>query len=75
MKVGRPFVFAGFGKGGNRLMPKDWIRTCTIITGKPNDLIREIHTRMSVILPEDKLNAGYQAKSERKFWCSFRQTK
>ena len=31
-------------------------------TGEPDDLIREIHTRMPVILPEDKPDA----------WLSFR---
>jgi putative SOS response-associated peptidase YedK len=46
-----------FGKVGKPPQREDWIRTCTIITGEPNDLIREIHTRMQVILPEDKLDA------------------
>ncbi|MBV8279470.1 MAG: SOS response-associated peptidase family protein [Verrucomicrobia bacterium] len=32
---------------------EDWLRTCTIITCKPNDFMREIHTRMPVILPEE----------------------
>jgi putative SOS response-associated peptidase YedK len=26
---------------------------CTIITGEPNEFVREIHTRMPVILPEE----------------------
>jgi putative SOS response-associated peptidase YedK len=29
------------------------LRTCTIITGDPNDLVAQIHTRMPVILPEE----------------------
>jgi putative SOS response-associated peptidase YedK len=36
---------------------EEWIRTCTIITGEPSELVCEIHTRMPVILPEDKLDA------------------
>jgi putative SOS response-associated peptidase YedK len=31
----------------------EWLRTCTIITGEPNEFVREIHTRMPVILPEE----------------------
>jgi putative SOS response-associated peptidase YedK len=57
MKDGRPFVFAGLWEGWKPSEAEDWIRTCTIITGEPNELIREIHTRMPVILPEDRLDA------------------
>jgi hypothetical protein len=32
---------------------QEWLRTCTIITGQPNELVAEIHTRMSVILPPE----------------------
>jgi putative SOS response-associated peptidase YedK len=31
----------------------DWVHTCTIITGPPNELVAQIHTRMSVILQEE----------------------
>jgi putative SOS response-associated peptidase YedK len=30
----------------------EWVRTCAIITGEPNELVRPIHDRMPVILPE-----------------------
>ena len=30
----------------------EWLRTCTIITGEPNELVAQIHPRMPVILPE-----------------------
>jgi putative SOS response-associated peptidase YedK len=30
----------------------EWLRTCTIITGEPNELIAQIHPRMPVILPQ-----------------------
>jgi putative SOS response-associated peptidase YedK len=35
----------------------EWIRTCTIITGEPNELVAPIHNRMAVILPSEAWNA------------------
>lgn len=52
LKSNAPFAFAGLwdswfhGDGSE-------IRTCSIITTEPNDLVRSIHTRMPVILPRD----------------------
>ena len=31
----------------------EWIRTCAIITGEPNELVAPIHDRMPVILPRE----------------------
>ena len=31
----------------------EWVRTCTIITGEPNELVRPIHDHMPVILPPE----------------------
>jgi putative SOS response-associated peptidase YedK len=31
----------------------EWIRTCAIITGEPNEVAAQIHDRMPVILPEE----------------------
>ena len=31
----------------------EWIRTCAIITGEPNELVAPIHNRMPVILPRE----------------------
>jgi putative SOS response-associated peptidase YedK len=53
MKDERPFAFAGLwehweGEGGNV------VESCTLLTTKPNDLIRPLHNRMPVILhPRD----------------------
>ncbi len=53
MKDHRPFAFAGlwetwFGPEGEE------IRTCTIITTTPNEVLRQFHHRMAVILsPQD----------------------
>ena len=54
MKDGRPFGFAG--------LYSDWhppegdpIRTCTIVTTEPNELVKPIHNRMPVIIkPDDR---------------------
>lgn len=50
MKDKKPFAFAGLwdtwhSKDGSE------VRTCTIITTEPNNLLTEIHNRMPVILP------------------------
>jgi len=52
LKSGQPFVFAGLWE--------DWhspdgsnIKSCTIITTQPNELMAPIHNRMPVILPPD----------------------
>jgi putative SOS response-associated peptidase YedK len=31
----------------------EWLHTCTIITGEPNELLTQVHNRMPVILPEE----------------------
>jgi putative SOS response-associated peptidase YedK len=48
-----PFVFAGLWEGWKAPATGEWLRTCTIITGEPNELIAQIHTRMPVILGEE----------------------
>jgi putative SOS response-associated peptidase YedK len=58
MKGGRPFVLAGLLEGWKPPEAEDWIRTYTIITGEPNELIREIHTRMPVILSAHSYTRG-----------------
>lgn len=57
MKDGLPFAFAGLWEGWKPPENGNWIRTCTIITGEPNELVREIHTRMPVILPVEYYGA------------------
>ena len=57
MKDDSPFVFAGLWEGWKDPANGEWLRTCTIITGEPNEFIREIHTRMPVILPEEHRDA------------------
>ncbi len=51
LKSAKPFAFAGLWErwnspGGSK------VHSCTIITAEPNELMRDIHDRMPVILPE-----------------------
>jgi putative SOS response-associated peptidase YedK len=48
---GAPFGFAGLWTGRRDPESGDWLRTCTIITTKANDLVAPVHDRMPVILP------------------------
>jgi putative SOS response-associated peptidase YedK len=50
MKDDSPFVFAGLWEGWQNPETQEWLRTCAVITGQPNELVAEIHTRMPVIL-------------------------
>jgi putative SOS response-associated peptidase YedK len=40
----------------------------TIITGEPNEFVREIHTRMPVILPEEHHEAWLSGEAGKKIW-------
>ncbi len=51
MEDGRPFAFAGLWESWGR--DGETIRSCTILTTGANDLVREVHDRMPVILPRD----------------------
>jgi putative SOS response-associated peptidase YedK len=53
MKDDSPFVFAGLWEGWKDPANGEWLHTCTIITGEPNEFVREIHNRMPVILREE----------------------
>jgi putative SOS response-associated peptidase YedK len=56
---GEPFAFAGLWElwkprkedGSTDDDPSSWVRSCTIITGQPNDTVAPIHDRMPVMLP------------------------
>jgi len=64
MKEGRPFALAGLWEswkddGGPE------IRSCTILTTKPNALAGEIHDRMPVILPTGSYDVWLDAEADR----------
>jgi putative SOS response-associated peptidase YedK len=42
-----------YGKAGKIPANGEWLHTCTVITGEPKEFVREIHTRMPVILPDE----------------------
>ena len=57
---GQPMAFAGLwaawkapdGLNLDGVGEDGWLRTCTIVTGEPNELLAPIHDRMPVVLPE-----------------------
>jgi putative SOS response-associated peptidase YedK len=52
LKDGRPFAFGELWEAWKD--PKgEWLKTCTIITTQPNELMATIHDQMPVILPRD----------------------
>ena len=52
MKDRSPFAFAGLWDNWHSDDGSE-IRSCTIITTQPNELVEKIHNRMPVILPKD----------------------
>ena len=52
LESGKPFAFAGLWDTWEQA-DGERLRTCTIITTAPNELMAEIHSRMPVILPEE----------------------
>lgn len=52
---GDPVAFAGLWElwklADTADDPGTWVRSCTIVTGEPNDLVASIHDRMPVMLP------------------------
>jgi SOS response associated peptidase (SRAP) len=65
MKDGSPCVFAGLWDGWQNPNTKEWLRTCVIITGEPNELVAQIHTRMPVILPPEPHEQWLSGESKR----------
>jgi putative SOS response-associated peptidase YedK len=51
LKSERPFAFAGLWEKWDK--HGDSMYTCTIITTKANELVKEVHERMPVILPKE----------------------
>ena len=64
MKEGRPFAFAGLWESWKDNGGPE-IRSCTILTTKPNALAAEIHDRMPVILPAGSYDAWLDPETGR----------
>jgi putative SOS response-associated peptidase YedK len=64
MKEGRPFAFAGLWEGWRDDGGPE-IRSCTILTTRPNALAGEIHDRMPVILPAGSYDAWLDPEAEK----------
>ena len=71
MKDDSPFVFAGLWEGWKDPANGEWLHTCTIITGEPNEFVREIHTRMPVILPEEHHEAWLSGEAGKEVLVPF----
>jgi putative SOS response-associated peptidase YedK len=74
MKDGAPFVFAGLWEGWKDPANNEWLHTCSIITGEPNEFAAADHTRMPIILPEEHHDAWLFVKPEKRSWSRFRQS-
>ena len=64
MKEGRPFAFAGLWEGWKDNGGPE-IRSCAILTTRPNALAGEIHDRMPVILPAGSYDAWLDPEAEK----------
>jgi putative SOS response-associated peptidase YedK len=53
MKSGEPFALAALWENWRKPGSDEWIRTFAIVTTEANDLLREIHDRMPVIIPRE----------------------
>jgi putative SOS response-associated peptidase YedK len=64
MQEGRPFAFAGLWESWKDGSGPE-IRSCTILTTKPNALAGEIHDRMPVILPTGSYDVWLDPEADR----------
>lgn len=60
MKDRKPFAFAGIWETWTK--GSQLLTTCTIITTGPNDVTKDVHDRMPVILPADTYEAWLDPK-------------
>ena len=53
----QPLALAGLWSSWRDKETGERLRTCTIITGVPNELVAEVHDRMPIVLPADAWSA------------------
>ena len=63
-KDGTPLVFAGLWSSWKDPESGERLRTCTILTGDPNELVAPIHDRMPVSLPPEAWEAWLDVEME-----------
>jgi len=51
------FAFAGLWDRWHDDANDEWVRSCTILTGDPNEVVAAIHDRMPVVLPREHWDA------------------
>lgn len=56
LKSGQPFGFAGLWDVWTPADGDERLKSCTIITTEPNELLKPIHDRMPAILPDDAVD-------------------
>ena len=59
-----PMALAGLWSSWKDPASGEWIRTCSIITTRPNDFMRPIHDRMPALLPETAWDAWLDRSNE-----------
>ena len=52
LKSGEPFAFAGLWENWQDPQSGEWLRSCTVLTTDANAVVKAVHDRMPVILPE-----------------------
>ena len=52
LKGGEPFAFAGLWENWQDPHSGEWLRSCTILTTDANAVVKKVHDRLPVILPE-----------------------
>lgn len=62
LKDGAPFGMAGLWENWKDPASGEMLTTCTIITTDPNELIKDLHHRMAVILPRDSYHFWLDSK-------------
>jgi putative SOS response-associated peptidase YedK len=60
----QPLALAGiWERWRGKEMQGEWLETCTILTCEPNDLLREVHDRMPVILEREDVAPWLDSRS------------
>ncbi|MFG1378309.1 SOS response-associated peptidase [Xanthobacter autotrophicus] len=68
---GRPMALAGLWEGWKDPATGQWLRTFTILTTSADPMLRPLHERMPVILPESDIAAFLEAEDPRDLMRAF----